>query len=96
MTITLDTHVTIPDDVFHQDLGGEAVLLEVKSGKYFGLDAVGSRMWNLLVEHKTLQPVYEVLAEEYNVDPERLKNDLLNLVQKLVEKNLLATVDSNP
>jgi len=95
MSITLDTHVSIPEDVYFQDLNGESVILEVKSGKYFGLDEVGTRMWNLLAEHRDLQTVYDVLIAEYEVDPERLKNDLLNLVQKFIDKDLMHIEDGN-
>ena len=89
MAITLNTRITIPEDVFFQDLNGESVILEVKSGKYFGLDEVGTRMWNLLSEHKALQPVFDALLEEYNVEPARLEGDLIGLVQKFAEKQLV-------
>lgn len=89
MTITLNTRIAIPEDVFFQDLKGESVILEVKSGKYFGLDEVGTRMWNLLAEHKALQPAYETLLSEYDVDPALLERDLIALVQKCVDKELL-------
>jgi hypothetical protein len=89
MAITLNTHITIPEDVFFQDLNGESVILEVASGKYFGLDEIGTRIWNLLAEHKALQPAYEILLAEYEVDPARLESDLIAMVQKLVEKELM-------
>lgn len=89
MNITLSTRITIPEDVFFQDLQGESVILEVKSGKYFGLDETGTRIWHLLSEHKNLQAAYDAMLAEYDVDPAQLQSDLTALVQKLVEKNLL-------
>jgi len=49
--------VTIPDDVVFRDLAGEAVILNLASGIYFGLNEVGTRMWNLLAEHGSTEQI---------------------------------------
>ncbi len=66
----LDT-IKIPPEVLFQDVAGEAVLLDLSGGSYFGLDNVGTRIWQLFVEHGSLQLVHQIMLDEYAVDPTR-------------------------
>ncbi len=86
---TLETRVSVPEDVLFRDLDGEAVLLNLVSGKYYGLDETGTRMWNLLVAHRRVDAAYQVLLEEYQVSEDQLRHDLLNLVDELASHELL-------
>lgn len=86
---SLHTRFTIPTDVIFHELSGEAVLLNLQSGKYFGLDEVGTRMWSLIAEHGELAQISPILLKEYEVDEARLSADLLALVDELVEHGLL-------
>ncbi|MBC7260572.1 MAG: PqqD family protein [Chloroflexi bacterium] len=86
---TLESRVTIGKEVLFQDLGGEAVLLNLESGKYYGLDEVGTRMWSLLIEHGQVKGAYTALLAEYDVSEERLEEDLLHFVDELVSHGLL-------
>ena len=88
MTINLDTRISIPENVYTQEVGEETILLDTQGGRYFSLDPVGTRMWQLLRKHEALRPVSEILLTEYDVTPERLESDLLALVTKMVEKGL--------
>lgn len=85
----IEARVSIPDDVLFHDLDGEAVLLNLHSGTYFGLDPIGTRMWNLLAQHGNLAAAYKILLEEFDVDEERLQTDLLSLAEQLAEQGLL-------
>jgi hypothetical protein len=89
MAISFSTRVSVPPDVLVQELAGEAVLLDLTSERYFGLDDVGTRMWKALGEGSSLQASYEVLLAEYDVDAEQLRRDLIGLVEQLVEHGLL-------
>ena len=86
---TLASKVTIPEQVTYNEVGGEIVLLNLESGKYYGLDEIGTRMFTLLHEQGQLETVYAVLLEEYKVDAERLKNDLIKLVDELARNDLV-------
>jgi hypothetical protein len=85
----LASRIAIPDDVLFRDLEGEAVILSTESGRYYGLDEVGTRMWNLLSQHGQIEPVYQALLAEYDVAEDRLQQDLLDLVDKLAAEGLL-------
>jgi hypothetical protein len=70
-------------------VGGEVVLLDLASERYFGLDPVGARIWNLLDQGLSLQQVLETLSTEYDAPRERLQSDLLDLVTQLADAGLV-------
>jgi hypothetical protein len=83
------TRLTIPPEVIFRDLDDEAVILHTQTGRYFGLNEVGRRMWNLLHQHGQITSVYETILAEYDVDPEELSTDLMNFIQALAAHRLL-------
>ena len=88
--MNLDQSVTISPEVMSQEVSGETVLLDLQSESYFGLDEVGTRIWQLLQEQETLQGVYEVMLEEYDVAPDRLQADLEELMVQLSDSGLIS------
>jgi len=88
--VTLKTTIQVPDDVYFNDVDGEAIILNTETGKYYGLDEVGTRMWTLLADHGQVEPAYHALLAEYDVEEERLLEDLVRLVDELVSHGLLA------
>jgi hypothetical protein len=87
--ISLESRVEISSDVVSRELAGEAVVLNLDSGTYFGLDPVGTRIWLLLQEDGSLRRVFEVVLREYEVAPEKLEGDILRLVEELRSKGLV-------
>lgn len=81
--------VAIPKTVLFRDLGGEMVLLAQESGRYFGLNGVGTHFWNLLHLHGETEAVCRDLFEEYEVGEPRLREDLARFVETLAAKGLL-------
>lgn len=90
MSITIDRVVKIPDTVLFQEVSGEAVLLDLASEQYFGLNDVGTQIWHLLAEHRQLSLVHARLLSEYDAEPGILEQDLLELVGALVESGLVS------
>lgn len=86
--------VRIPETVLFRDLQGEGILLDVDSGSYFGLNEVGTRMWQLLAEHGSFASAREVLLAEFEVSRERLERDLVEIVEQLAEHGLLQIEES--
>ncbi len=83
----------IPEDVMVRDLAGEAVLLHLGTGSYFGLDSVGARVWHLLAEHQATEAVVPLLLQEFDVDERQLRLDLDALFTQLLEQGLLIAAD---
>jgi hypothetical protein len=71
------------------DLAGEAVILNLDSGTYYGLDAVGARIWSLIQEPKTLAEVRDAILAEYDVEIERCERDIRTLLEKLASEGLI-------
>jgi len=88
--ITLKSRVQIAEGVLFQELQGEAVLLNLTTGIYLGLDQIGTRIWQLLQEDGSLHRVMEVMLAEYDVTQEKLAADLLNLVGQMEKQGLLS------
>jgi hypothetical protein len=89
MNLTLSHRAKPADDVLFQEVGGEAVLLKLASENYFGLDAVGTRIWILLNEDAGLKRAFDILVDEYEVEPEALERDLLALVERMAGAGLV-------
>lgn len=88
--ISLNSRVRIQDDVLFQELQGEAVLLNLKTGVYLGLNQAGTRIWQLLQDDGSLSRVMEVMLREYDVTREKLAQDLLDLIGQMEQQGLLA------
>ena len=82
--------VTVKADVVFKELSGEGVLLDLASGMYFGLDETSTRLWRLISERGSLQRVFEDMLAEFEVEPDRLQQDLLNFVAELTRRNLVS------
>jgi len=80
--------VIISEEALSQEVNGETVILDLNSESYFGLDEVGTRIWQLLQEHGELRKVFDVMLEEFDVDADRLEKDLNELVGELEEAGL--------
>lgn len=70
-------------------LGTEAAILQMDSGKYYGLNPVGARVWQLAAEPRQVAEILATLLAEYEVPAERCRADLLALLQKLRAAGLI-------
>jgi hypothetical protein len=76
-------------DVMLRVIGDEAVILNLKSELYLGLDPVGTRMWMVLHSTPSIQAAYDLLLAEFDVEPERLRRDLDKLLDQMMEQGLI-------
>jgi hypothetical protein len=87
--------VTPSDQILAQDIENEIVLLNTQTGRYFGLVSNGQRIWQLLTELGDTEMAIEALRLEYDVDEATLRQDVGDLVEKLLETGLI-TVSETP
>jgi hypothetical protein len=80
---------TISPQVRARVLGAEMVLLDLSNGMYFGLDATGSRVWQLLEAGKSLAGICDTIIEEFDVSRAVLEQDVLKLISELKDKELI-------
>ena len=93
MSIAITNRVRVSPDVLISNMDGESVLLNLQSETYFGLDEVGTRMWDALNGAESIQAAFDVLAAEYDVEPDQLRRDLEDLLKRLAEQGLLEVAD---
>ncbi len=87
--ISFDHKVSVPSHVATRDLDGELVVLNFDSETYFGLDAIGARMWEVLSTSPTIEAGVQALLGEFDVDDARLRNDVATLLQRMVDGGLV-------
>lgn len=90
-----DTRISISGAVLHQQLHAETVLLHLTAEHYYGLDEVGSRVWQLLDQGCSGASIVAALLEEYEVDETTLRADVTRLLEELLALGLIQ-VDSAP
>lgn len=94
MAFSFNKRVRVPANVMFRELEGEAVILNVDTESYFGLDDVGTRFWEELTTSDSIQTAFENLEKEYEVKPDLLRRDLIDLVENLLTKGLLTISDN--
>jgi hypothetical protein len=87
--VSVSSNVVAAKDQVSSDLGGEVAILHLNAGVYYGLDAVGARVWDLIQEPKTVEEVRDVIVGEYEVAPDRCESDLIALLQRLADEGLI-------
>jgi hypothetical protein len=89
MAVQVVTQRVVNSWVAFAALGDEAVLLNSRTGVYFGLDEVGTRIWTLIVEGKTDEQIHACLVGEYDVTADALRADLARFLDRLEERELV-------
>lgn len=89
MKYKLTDSFEISTEVLSQEVNGETVLLDLQGESYFGLNDVGTRIWQLLQAKVTLAEALDTLTDEYDVGRKQLEGDLGELLGKLMEAGLI-------
>ena len=87
--ISFSERAVVPRNVLIRFLDHESVLLNVDTEKYFGLDSVGTRMWQLATSAPSVDAAMAQLLEEYDVSADTLRSDLSGLLEHLKENGLI-------
>jgi hypothetical protein len=70
-------------------VGEELAILDLDHSVYYGLDPVGTRIWELIQDPTALSAVLAAVVAEFEVDEATAKEDLLTLIDALVDKGLV-------
>lgn len=87
--LSLESIVTAAAEQVSCPLGDEAAILNLKNTVYYGLNPVGSRIWTLLQQKRSVGELRDVLVEEYDVEAGRCERDLLDLLEKMRAEGLI-------
>jgi hypothetical protein len=78
-------------DVAFQDLRGEAVIVDLASGNYFGLNEVGTRVWQLVDEGHEEPTIVDILTSEYEADRATIARDVARLLDDLRARHFIVS-----
>lgn len=92
-TLTPTSTIVATRDHVSCDLGGEVVILSLQNGIYYGLDAIGAKVWALLAEPHAVSEIRDALLREYDVEAERCERELLALLNDMAGHLLVHAVD---
>ena len=93
--LSFSDRAIVPTHVLVRFLDGDSVLLNLETERYFGLDAIGTRMWQLLTLSPNIDTAFQELQAEYDAEPEQLRSNLSELLDRLVENGLLEVSPAN-
>ncbi len=85
--------VSASSDSIFRKLADEAIILNMKTNAYCGLNEVGARIWELLEEPKSIKVIQDTLLEEYEVEIDQCRNELLTLLQGFLDNELIDVED---
>ncbi len=87
--VSIDSIVTVTQLQVFCEVNGETVILHFGSGNYFGLNDVGTLVWNLIQQPRSVGELRDAIQQEYQVDFDLCERDLINLVGELRERGLI-------
>ena len=90
--ISMESVVNQIEDIVASDIDDEVVMMSVEKGQYYGLDSIGSRIWELIGKPIKVSELIADLLLKYDVDRETCERDLLAFLEELNEDGILKVV----
>ncbi len=87
--LPLNQKVSAAQNALVQNLEGESIVLNLQTEKYFSLDDIGTRICQVLIEKDSIQTAIDTLFAEYDIEPERLQQDVEKLIEELLKHGLV-------
>ena len=87
--VQLDSVVTRDALLLFSDLDGETVMMSIESGKYYGLDEIGSRIWALIEKPLLVAELCEVLVIEFEVDRDTCQQHVLEFLEEMRDEGIV-------
>lgn len=70
-------------------LHDEMVMMDLGQGKYFSLNPVATRIWDLLEKPLSVDELCQALADEYDVDHDRCRHEVTEHLAEMAQLGLL-------
>ncbi len=90
--ISAESVVRAARDQVSAEVGGEAVLLGLERGNYYGLGGVGARVWALVRDPRSVEAIRDAITTEFAVGPDECLADLIPFLEHLRSEGLIETV----
>ena len=87
--ITTETVISQIGEIVASDIDGETVMMSVENGKYYGLDDIGSRIWELIERPVKVSDLIDTLLKRFDIDRETCERDVLKFLNGLNDDRIL-------
>jgi len=87
--IDINTRLTKNRAIVSNKMDNETVMMSIENGEYYGINPIGSRIWELLDRPAAIADLCESLMEEYDVSAEDCRRDVAEFIGKLLDKDLI-------
>ena len=91
-TITMDTHVVRSEDFITSTVDDDLVMMSLEKGIYYGLDAIGSQIWESIAQPVSVQTLCQQLMEKFEVEPAQCQADVLAFLNELLTEEMIHVV----
>ena len=88
--ITTETVISQTEEIVDSNIDGETVMMSIENGKYYGLDDIGSRIWELIKKPVKVSDLIDTLLKRFDVDRKTCERDVLKFLNELNEDKILA------
>jgi hypothetical protein len=88
MPLELSQTITRHPDMLSAEIGGEAIMMSIEKGAYFGLNPVATRIWDLLEQPKSIAALIQTITDEYEVSAEQAADDVQSFVADMIERGI--------
>lgn len=88
MQIELSQKITRHNDMLSAEIGGEAIMMSIEKGAYFGLNPIATRIWDLIDQPKSIAELIEVISTEYEVSDEQCSADVQEFVADMLARGI--------
>lgn len=87
--VSLESIVQRSKDLVYSDLNGEAIILGLKSGKYYGLDETGAFIWEIIQKPARVREIRDLVFERYGVQQDSVETDIIDFIKDLEKEDLV-------
>ena len=90
----MNTKWQVSQEVLSSKIDDEIILMSIKADAYFGIDPVGSQVWEILSKHPlTTNEIVQLMMEDYEVDEETCRADVQAFIDDMYARKLIEKVD---
>lgn len=91
--IGLKTIILRNPEIMHNDIDGEAVMMSIEQNSFYGIDEIGTQIWNFLENPTTPEKIITEMMQHYNVEREKCESDLMNFLNEILNNKLILIND---
>ena len=93
VTVTKSVAYQVSPNHLYSEVSEDAVILDINTGVYYGLNSVGVDIWQWLQQPQTEAEILSLVLEEYDVSPEEAHKDIQSMLKEMLETGLVKTVE---